>query len=79
MPSPMRKIIFFTLGDLIVSVLLDCLLVQLVKNGIMDKKNSVFWQYSQNQILDGYSGPEKLIDMNVFMGTEEEFENYPNK
>lgn len=39
-------------------------------------ENPVFWQYSDNHILDGYSGPQKLIDMNVFMGTREEFKKY---
>ena len=43
---------------------------------ITDKENLVFWQYSDNHILDGYSGSEKFIDMNVFMGTREEFEEY---
>lgn len=33
-----------------------------------------FWQYSGNGILDGYYGDEKYIDLNVYNGTEEEFE-----
>ncbi len=31
-----------------------------------------FWQYKDNALLDGYSGEEKKIDMNVFRGTIEE-------
>ena len=29
-----------------------------------------FWQYTNRERLDGYSGPEQYIDMNVFHGTE---------
>ena len=36
----------------------------------------VFWQYSSRMRLDGYSGDERFIDMNVFAGTEEEFRQY---
>lgn len=43
---------------------------------ITDKENLVFWQYSDNHILEGYSGPQKFIDMNVFIGTRKEFEEY---
>lgn len=35
-----------------------------------------FWQYTDKAILDGYSGEEKYIDMNVFNGTKEEFAAY---
>ena len=35
-----------------------------------------FWQYSNRRKLDGYAGDEQYIDMNVFAGTEEEFEQY---
>lgn len=38
-----------------------------------------FWQYSNRTKLDGYSGEEKFIDMDVFNGTLDEFEHYPNK
>ncbi|MBQ2941986.1 MAG: glycoside hydrolase family 25 [Clostridia bacterium] len=41
--------------------------------------NVAFWQYSDNHILSGYSGEERFIDMNVFVGTEEEFKKYPEK
>ena len=33
-----------------------------------------FWQYSNRMQLDGYKGEEQYIDMNVFRGTQEEFE-----
>lgn len=32
------------------------------------------WQYSDTAVLDGYSGVEKYIDRNVFMGNEDELE-----
>lgn len=35
-----------------------------------------FWQYTNRARLDGYSGKEKYIDMNVFNGTVEEFNKY---
>jgi lysozyme len=34
-----------------------------------------FWQYSDRVVLPGYSGPERFIDMNLFRGTMEEFED----
>ena len=34
------------------------------------------WQYSNRMRLNGYSGSEKYIDMNVYNGTLEDFENY---
>ena len=38
-----------------------------------------FWQYSDHGRLHGYSGEEKYIDLNVFCGSEEEWENYRRK
>lgn len=35
-----------------------------------------FWQYSDKGVLPGYSGVEKYIDLDVFRGTAEEFEQY---
>ena len=35
-----------------------------------------FWQYSNRQVLSGYSGTERYIDMNVFYGDEAEFYAY---
>jgi len=36
-----------------------------------------FWQYSNRHVLKGYNGTERYIDMNVFAGDIESFENYP--
>lgn len=36
----------------------------------------VFWQYTDKAVLEGYSGAEPCIDVNVFCGTEDEFLNY---
>ena len=41
-----------------------------------DGRKWTFWQYSDKGELDGYSGEEKYIDMNIFNGTHEEFQNY---
>lgn len=38
-----------------------------------DSRRWSFWQYSNRQKLEGYSGGEKFIDMNVFNGSEQEF------
>lgn len=35
-----------------------------------------FWQYTNRGRLRGYSGEEKYIDLNVFCGSEAEFEKY---
>ncbi len=43
-----------------------------------DKRDWTFWQYTNREILEGYKGEEKFIDMNVFFGSAEEFENYPS-
>lgn len=40
------------------------------------KDGWTFWQYSCTGLLDGYVGEEKYIDLNVFYGSEEEFERY---
>jgi lysozyme len=36
-----------------------------------------FWQYTGSAVLDGYYGAEKHIDMNVFNGSLQQFEAYP--
>ncbi|GGH18887.1 glycoside hydrolase family 25 protein [Paenibacillus segetis] len=43
-----------------------------------DKTPWTFWQYSSREKLEGYEGQEKFIDMNVFHGTESEFEYFVN-
>lgn len=45
---------------------------------IPNEIEAVFWQFSNRHRLDGYSGEEVYIDMNVFCGRGEDFENYPN-
>ncbi len=35
-----------------------------------------FWQYTGKGRLDGYNGEEKFIDLNVFNGTKEEFDEF---
>lgn len=41
-----------------------------------DGKKWTFWQYTDKGKIDGYSGNEKFIDMNVFYGSEQEFERF---
>ncbi len=41
-----------------------------------DRDGWTFWQYSEKGQLDGYSGDERFIDMNVFCGSREEFRKY---
>lgn len=46
------------------------------KPSLSDKRTWTFWQYTDRERLDGYSGEEKFIDVNVFNGNEREFEEY---
>ncbi len=46
------------------------------KPSLADGRKFLFWQYSDKAKLDGYNVKEKFIDMNVFNGTQEEFNNY---
>lgn len=39
-------------------------------------KDWSFWQYSHSAHLDGYRGSEGRIDLNVFRGTQEEFQRF---
>lgn len=43
---------------------------------LSDNRQWTFWQYTNREKLDGYSGQEKYIDLNVFGGSQEEFSNY---
>ena len=43
---------------------------------LADRKTWTFWQYSNKNILEGYKGNEKYIDMNFFNGNKKEFEKY---
>lgn len=38
-------------------------------------KEWTYWQYSNRGVLDGHTGSEKYIDLNVFYGSEEEWNN----
>lgn len=38
------------------------------------EKNWTFWQYTDRGRLNGYSGEETFIDLNVFCGSEEEWQ-----
>lgn len=46
------------------------------KPSLSDKRTWTFWQYTDRERLNGYSGEEKFIDVNVFNGNEKEFEEY---
>lgn len=57
----------------------DCdLWIRSVYSEVQSGIDWTFWQYSNRHILKGYSGQERFIDMNVFFGTEDEFNSYPN-
>ena len=43
---------------------------------LSDGRDWIFWQYSDRGRLEGYEGVERFIDLNVFRGSEEEFETY---
>ena len=47
------------------------------KPKLSDGREWTFWQYTNRETLDGYKGEEKYIDVNVFNGSEVEFEKYP--
>ena len=44
------------------------------KPKLLDGRDWTFWQYTNRERLQGYHGEEQFIDMNVFYGTEEEFD-----
>lgn len=44
---------------------------------LSDGRDWTFWQVTDKGLLEGYQGEEKYIDINVFRGTREEFETYP--
>ncbi len=43
---------------------------------LSDGRSWTFWQYTNRETLDGYTGEERFIDVNVFNGSAEEFEKY---
>jgi len=40
---------------------------------LFDSRKWLFWQYSDKEVLNGYNGNEKYIDMNIFNGDIETF------
>lgn len=44
-----------------------------------DGRRWTFWQYTNRERLDGYNGDEKHIDVNVFNGGLEGYQEYLNK
>lgn len=43
---------------------------------LLGGRNWVFWQYSDKGMLEGYSGEERFIDLNVFRGDGQDLEDY---
>lgn len=48
----------------------------ITKPKLSDGREWKFWQYTNRDRLSGYSGEEKYIDVNVFCGSAEEFDQY---
>jgi lysozyme len=46
------------------------------KPTLEEQKKWTFWQYTDKGRLSGYKGKETFIDLNVFNGTQAEFEKY---
>lgn len=44
---------------------------------LSDGREWTFWQYTNRGRLDGYTGEEEFIDINVYKGSKEDFNNYP--
>ena len=42
-----------------------------------DIRSWTFWQYTNRERLNGYTGEEKYIDVNVFNGTIDDFKKFP--
>ena len=43
---------------------------------LSDGRQWTFWQYSDRKVLPGYRADERYIDMNVFGGTQTQFDGY---
>lgn len=43
---------------------------------LKDERQWIFWQYTDRETLDGYTGEERFIDMNVFYASETDWEKY---
>ena len=44
---------------------------------LTDNRLWTFWQFTNRGRLDGYVGEERFIDINIFNGNKEEFNEYP--
>jgi len=42
----------------------------------LENRAWTFWQYTNRGRLDGYSGAERFVDLNVFNGSEDDFDKY---
>ena len=49
------------------------------KPSLSDGRSWTFWQYTNRERLEGYSGEEEFIDMNVFAGSEDDWREYISK
>jgi len=43
---------------------------------LSDDRRWTFWQHTNRDKFDGYSGKEQYIDINVFYGSKEQFDSY---
>ena len=48
----------------------------LTEPSLEENRKWTFWQYTGRARLKGYNGKENFIDLNVFNGSKEDFENY---
>ena len=48
----------------------------ITKPSLSDDREWTFWQYTNREKLNGYSGREKYIDVNVFTGSAEDYNQY---
>ncbi len=69
-----------TYGDIIQDDFTDCdLWYRSVYAPVPSGTEWTFWQYSNRHVLKGYAGAERYIDADVFAGSAEEFERYPEE
>ena len=54
----------------------DIWIRDVVTKPFLENRDWRFWQYTGKGKLDGYSGEEKFIDLNVFNGAKEDFDNF---
>ena len=45
---------------------------------LSDGHEWTFWQYNSRGKMDGYDGANEFIDLNVFFGTKNQFNNFPS-